>query len=104
MLSLLIVVGALQVATLVALVVFARRRPTVDLHPLIIRLESAERLSERLERGLRDDLARQRLEMRQQVEAIRTTVNEQLQGTLERRLDESFAIVSERLELVHQGL
>lgn len=101
---LLIVLAVAQVASLIALAVAMRRKPTVDLHPLIVRLESAERLSERLERSLRDDFARQRLEMRQQVDAIRTTVDEQLQGTLERRLDESFTLVSERLEQVHQGL
>ena len=104
MLALLIGLVVLQVVTFVAVVIVARRKPTVDLHPLILRLEAAERSSERLERSLRDDLARQRLEMRQQVDAVRTTVDEHLRGTLERRLDESFSLVSERLELVHQGL
>jgi len=35
---------------------------------------------------------------------MRQTVDEKLQGTLEKRLGESFKIVSERLELVHKGL
>lgn len=104
MLVALIALAVLQLASLAALLVVARRKPQVDLHPLVLRLEAAERLSERLERGLRDDLARQRLEMRQQVDTIRTTVDDHLRGTLERRLDESFSLVSERLELVHQGL
>lgn len=104
MLALLVGLAVLQLATLVAIVLVARRKPEVDLHPLLLRLEAAERSSERLERSLRDDLARQRLEMRQQVDAVRTTVDEHLRGTLERRLDESFSVVSERLELVHQGL
>ena len=104
MVALLVALVVLQVATLVALAVVLRRPPAVDLHPLVIRLEAAERLTERLERSLRDDLARQRLEMRQQVDAVRSTVDEHLRGTLERRLDESFSLVSERLELVHQGL
>lgn len=104
MLIALITLAVLQLATLVALFVLARRKPEVDLHPVVLRLESAERGSERLERSLRDDFARQRLEMRQQLDAVRATVDEQLQGTLERRLDESFTLVSERLELVHQGL
>jgi DNA recombination protein RmuC len=104
MLAALIALAVLQVATLVALLVIARRQPTVDLHPLVLRLEAAERMSERLERSLRDDLARQRLEMRQQVDAVRTTVDDHLRGTLERRLDESFSLVSDRLELVQQGL
>jgi DNA recombination protein RmuC len=38
------------------------------------------------------------------IEQIRLTVDEKLQGTLERRLGESFRQVSERLEQVHQGL
>ncbi|MBI2267589.1 MAG: DNA recombination protein RmuC [Armatimonadetes bacterium] len=39
-----------------------------------------------------------------QLEKMRQTVDEKLQGTLERRLGESFKQVSERLELVHKGL
>src|ERR1043166_6030559 len=35
---------------------------------------------------------------------MRTTVDEKLQGTLEKRLGESFALVSERLEKVQRGL
>jgi DNA recombination protein RmuC len=38
------------------------------------------------------------------LEHMRATVEEKLQGTLERRLGESFRLVSERLEKVHQGL
>ena len=39
-----------------------------------------------------------------QLDRMRETVDEKLQGTLEKRLGESFRQVSERLELVHQGL
>src|SRR5438067_2929503 len=39
-----------------------------------------------------------------QLEKMRATVDEKLQGTLEKRLSESFKLVSERLEQVHQGL
>jgi DNA recombination protein RmuC len=35
---------------------------------------------------------------------MRATVEEKLQGTLEKRLGESFALVSDRLEMVHKGL
>ena len=35
---------------------------------------------------------------------MRATVDEKLQGTLEKRLGESLQMVSERLERVHQGL
>jgi len=40
----------------------------------------------------------------QHIDRMRATVDEKLQGTLEKRLGESFKLVSERLELVHQGL
>ena len=51
----------------------------------------------------------QRLELIQQnnnqrLEAMRATVEEKLQGTLERRLGESFKMVSDRLEQVQRGL
>ena len=39
-----------------------------------------------------------------QIDKMRATVDEKLQGTLEKRLGESFKLVSERLEKVHQGL
>jgi DNA recombination protein RmuC len=38
------------------------------------------------------------------LEHIRLTVDEKLQGTLEKRLGDSFQLVSERLEQVHKGL
>ena len=38
------------------------------------------------------------------LEEMRKTVDEKLQDTLEKRLGESFKLVSERLELVHKGL
>jgi DNA recombination protein RmuC len=40
----------------------------------------------------------------QQLTKMRETVDEKLQTTLEKRLGESFKLVSERLELVHKGL
>jgi DNA recombination protein RmuC len=39
-----------------------------------------------------------------QIDKMRATVDEKLQGTLEKRLGESFKLVSERLEQVHKGL
>ena len=39
-----------------------------------------------------------------QIDTMRATVDEKLQGTLEKRLGESFKLVSDRLEQVHQGL
>src|SRR5437870_9536827 len=46
---------------------------------------------------LQDDNAKQ-------IAKMRATVDEKLQGTLEKRLGESFKLVSDRLEQVHQGL
>ena len=43
-------------------------------------------------------------DQRRQLEAIRATVDEKLQDTLEKRLGESFRLVSERLETVQKGL
>src|SRR6201981_1648616 len=48
-------------------------------------------------RQLQDDNAKQ-------IDKMRATVDEKLQGTLEKRLGESFKLVSDRLEQVHQGL
>lgn len=39
-----------------------------------------------------------------QLDLLRATVDEKLQSTLEKRLSESFKLVSDRLELVHKGL
>jgi DNA recombination protein RmuC len=61
----------------------------------------------------RQDTLRQTVEQRllalqqdnaAKLEQMRHTVDEKLQGTLEKRLGESFKLVSERLELVHKGL
>lgn len=40
----------------------------------------------------------------QKIEQMRITVDEKLNSTLEKRLGDSFKLVSERLELVHRGL
>lgn len=56
----------------------------------------ADKVNERL-KELQQDNA-------QQIEKMRETVDEKLQGTLEKRLGESFKLVSDRLEQVHQGL
>lgn len=59
-----------------------------------------ERMRETVERSLRElqeDNSRQ-------IERMRQTVDEKLHKTLEQRIGESFRLVSERLEQVHQGL
>src|SRR6185369_3310464 len=45
-----------------------------------------------------------RQENEAKLDAMRATVEEKLQGTLEKRLGESFSLVSSRLEMVHRGL
>jgi len=44
------------------------------------------------------------IENTRQIDQMRQTIDERLQGTLEKRLGESFRQVSERLEQVHRGL
>jgi DNA recombination protein RmuC len=66
-----------------------------------------EELSKSLEgvRGIVDLRLKQLQEDNaKQIDKMRATVDEKLQGTLEKRLGESFKLVSDRLEQVHQGL
>lgn len=63
-------------------------------------LESQTALRASLESGL----AQLRDENARKLEEMRLTVDEKLQGTLEKRLGESFQRVSEQLESVHKGL
>lgn len=60
----------------------------------------ARRLTDNVDTRLKE----LREENTQQIEKMRSTVDEKLQGTLEKRLGESFKLVSDRLEQVHQGL
>ncbi len=68
-------------------------------------LSEAQRLgSEALRVALEAQLKTLRDENTAKLEAMRMTVDEKLQGTLEQRLGESFKLVSERLDAVHKGL
>jgi DNA recombination protein RmuC len=60
----------------------------------------ARRLTDSVETRLKE----LREENTQQIEKMRETVDEKLHSTLEKRLGESFKLVSERLEQVHHGL
>jgi DNA recombination protein RmuC len=60
-------------------------------------LEGVRSIVDHRLRELQEDNSRQ-------IDKMRATVDEKLQGTLERRLGESFKLVSDRLEQVHQGL
>ncbi len=167
MMTSLLWISIVLLVILILLTLSVVRRFSSGLSPeLKSRLDAAERALERVERSLRDDLARGREEASSssrnvreemtlslknfndsvvksmaemgnlqknqlelfagQIEGIRTavdarlkqiqdesntrleqmrlTVDEKLQGTLEKRLGESFKLVSERLELVHRGL
>ena len=59
---------------------------------------------EALRKTVTERLDHLRADNEQKLEAMRATVEEKLQGTLEKRLGESFALVSDRLEMVHKGL
>src|SRR5436305_6717319 len=60
----------------------------------------ARRLTDNVDARLKE----LREENSRQIEKMRATVDEKLHDTLEKRLGESFRIVSERLEQVHHGL
>jgi DNA recombination protein RmuC len=60
-------------------------------------LESVRSIVDLRLKQLQDDNSKQ-------IDKMRETVDEKLQGTLEKRLGESFKLVSDRLEQVHQGL
>lgn len=59
---------------------------------------------EALKLSVENQLSVLRKENGEKLEQMRVTVDEKLQGTLDKRLGDSFKIVSERLEAVHQGL
>ena len=63
-----------------------------------------DRKSEELRATVEGKLAQLQADNTAKLEEMRRTVDEKLQGTLEKRLGESFKQVSERLEQVHQGL
>lgn len=59
---------------------------------------------ERLRAAMAEQLGALQQDNQLKLEQIRQTVDEKLHNTLEQRLGESFKLVSERLEQVHQGL
>ncbi len=65
-----------------------------------LQAESLAGLSDRIEKKLGSI----QTSNSEQLEKMRATVDEKLQSTLEKRLSESFKVVSERLEMVHKGL
>jgi DNA recombination protein RmuC len=71
----------------------------------IVRLvETSEKKSDELRAAVEAKLTQLQSDNATKLEEMRRTVDEKLQGTLEKRLGESFKLVSERLEQVHKGL
>ena len=66
--------------------------------------QKQEQTQENLRKTVEQRLDTLRGDNAEKLESIRKTVDEQLHGTLEKRLGESFKLVSERLEQVHKGL
>jgi DNA recombination protein RmuC len=66
--------------------------------------ESNEKKLEAVRTTVEGQLLSMKSDNATQLEQMRLTVDEKLQGTLEKRLGESFKQVSERLEQVHKGL
>lgn len=118
--------GLLTLVILMLIPVLLRIGRIPDQSLLNARFDRLENGLERMDRSLREEIARNRMEstavletIRQSVseqmnqmrtenvaklEMMRQTVDEKLQSTLEKRLGESFRQVSERLEQVHRGL
>ena len=72
------------------------------------RLQNLTKTNEEKFEKLQDKVSKQLSEIQEKnekkLEEMRVTVDEKLHATLEKRLGESFKIVSDRLELVHKGL
>ena len=66
--------------------------------------ETQSRQAETLRAAVDAGLLALRTESAQKLEEMRRTVDEKLHDTLEKRLGESFKLVSDRLEQVHKGL
>jgi DNA recombination protein RmuC len=66
--------------------------------------ETSDKKAEALRQAVEKKLEQLQQSNEQKLEKMRQTVDEKLHKTLETRLGESFKIVSERLEKVHQGL
>ena len=63
-----------------------------------------EQKLDQLRRTLTEGLDRMSQSNRQQLDSIRQTVDEKIQETLDRKLSDSFQLVSQRLEQVYKGL
>jgi DNA recombination protein RmuC len=66
--------------------------------------EKNEKKSDELRTAVEGKLAQLQSDNTAKLEEMRRTVDEKLQGTLDKRLGDSFKLVSDRLEQVHKGL
>ena len=66
--------------------------------------QSLLQFNDSIRKTVEERLDKMNAENAQKLEQMRQTVDEKLHTTLEKRLGESFALVSERLEKVHEGL
>ena len=71
---------------------------------LTMLLNSTEQRLQKLDVGVRESLNRINLDNNEKLDKMRETVDEKLNASLEKRLNDSFAIISDRLEKVHKGL
>lgn len=67
-------------------------------------IESNQKKADELRGAIETKLKELQTDNSSKLEEMRKTVDEKLQGTLEKRLGESFKLVSDRLEQVHKGL
>lgn len=66
--------------------------------------QSLLQFNDSIRKTVEDRMDKMSTENNLKLEQMRSTVDEKLHDTLEKRLGESFSLVSERLEKVHQGL
>lgn len=71
---------------------------------LLILTEMNETKLEKMRETVEERLKSLQTDNSQKLEQMRAVVDEKLHATLEKRLGESFKLVSERLEMVHKGL
>src|SRR5436189_5751725 len=84
MTEMLLIVGiVLLVAVAAMLAVLLRRSTTTDLSPVLTRLETLESFQERTERGVKEEIARNRQESAGQARGLR----EEVQGSLKTSTD-----------------
>lgn len=107
-----IVLAVLVVILLLSLTLWFKLRKLMQPAQNDEALERLERMMRLDAKDLREELGQNlmrfndsiRQSLEQRLEVMRATVDEKLHTTLEKRLGESFAQVSERLEQVHKGL